>query len=152
MARRVAASRKASLDTGKPTPSQRASYAWLLWQAGECSQALGILKALMQEAPDNLSAQADYTIALVSCGRPRVEAQEIAEALIKVERPFLRGGPRFQRARIPGALGDREGAVSALRAAFAQGRGWPINLEPHLHTAFEGFRDYPPLIELMKPG
>ena len=50
----------------------------------------------------------------------------------------------------PAALGDREGAVSALQAAFREGRPW-LALGLHLQRAFESLRDYPPFIELMKP-
>ena len=87
---------------------------------------------------------------LVSCGGSRAEALKIAEGMIKVERPFLNGEHHYQRARVLATLGDREGAMRALQAAFAQGRQWN-GVEMHLDVAWDPLRDYPPFIELMNP-
>jgi hypothetical protein len=104
----------------------------------------------MRETPDDLAARARYAVTLATCGGPRDEALKIADAMTKVARPFLNGEHQYQRARILAALGDRDGAVDALRAAFRQGRPWPSGAM-HFDSAYESLRDYPPFIELVKP-
>jgi len=56
----------------------------------------------------------------------------------------------YQRARVLAALGDGDGAVRALQAAFSQGRPW-AGTEMHLDTAWNPIRSYPPFQEWMKP-
>jgi tetratricopeptide (TPR) repeat protein len=150
MAKRAAAWYKGRIDSGKPTAADRGSYAAMLVRVGECAEAVRIRKALLREAPDSLAAQGSYAVALVTCGGPRAEAQKIADALAKVDRPFLRGEHHYERARILAALGDREGAMRALEAAYAQGYSWN-GTEMHLNSAFDSLRAYPPFVELMKP-
>jgi tetratricopeptide (TPR) repeat protein len=150
MGRRAAVAYKTRVETGKPDAPLRTSYAGALLAAGECGTAIGIYRELMREAPEDLAAQARYAVALVTCGGPREEAQKIASALAKVDRPFLRGEHHFQRARILAALGDHEGAVNALQAAFRQGRPWPSGAL-HADRAFDSLRDYLPFVELVKP-
>ena len=89
------------------------------------------------------------TVLLLS-GGPRDEAQKIADALAKADRPFLRGSHLYQRARVLAALGDAEAAVRALQAAFVQGRGWP-GAEMHLDSAWDPIRTHPRFQEFMKP-
>jgi hypothetical protein len=84
------------------------------------------------------------------CGGSRDEAQRIADALAKADRPFQRGSDLCQRARAPAAPGDGEAAVRALQAAFVQGRGWP-GAEMHLDSTWDPIRTYPPFQEFMKP-
>jgi tetratricopeptide (TPR) repeat protein len=151
MAVRAAAWYKARLETvKKSTPSLRAAYANNLWLAGNCAEGLPIRRELAQGEPDNLPYQSSYATMLVTCGGSRAEALKIAEALAKVDRPFLNGEHHYQRARVLALLGDREGSMRALNAAFAQGRSWN-GTEMHLDTAWDPLRDYPPFIELMKP-
>jgi tetratricopeptide (TPR) repeat protein len=104
----------------------------------------------MREAPDSLFYQGAYATVLLHCGGSRAEAMKIADALAKVERPYLYGSHLYNRARILAMLGDREGAVRALQEAFAQGYDWN-GLEMHLSNDWNLIRDYPPFIELMKP-
>ena len=150
VAARAAAWYKNRLDSAKPTPGLRASYASALLQAGDCPQALAIRRDLMGAEPDNLGHQGDYASALLLCGGPRDEAQKIADALAKADRPFLRGSHLYQRARVLAALGDSEAAVRALQAAFVQGRGWP-GAEMHLDPTWDPIRTYPLFQEFMKP-
>ena len=150
VAGRAAAWYKNRLDSGKPTPGLRASYAHALVRAGDCEQALAIRRDLIQAEPDNLGYQSEYATALLSCGGSRDEAQKIADALAKIDRPFLRGSHLYYRARVLAALGDGEGAVRALQAAYTQGRGWP-GAEMHLDSCWDPIRAYPPFQEFMKP-
>jgi tetratricopeptide (TPR) repeat protein len=150
MATRAAAWYKNQLERGKPTTTLRESYAASLLGAGACTEAVRIRKELLREAPDSLGAQGNYAVTLVACGGPRAEAQKIAAALAKVERPYLLGEHHYQRARILAVLGEREGAMRALEAAYAQGWAWN-GTTMHLESAFASLRDYPPFVELMKP-
>lgn len=115
MAGRTAVWYKARVETGKPTPAVRSSYANALLRAGVCQDGLRVRRDLLREVPDNLGARGSYATALVACGGSRSEAQKIAEALARVDRPFLLGQHLYQRARILAALGDGEGAVRASR-------------------------------------
>jgi len=139
-AKRAAEWYKNRIETGKPTNALRSSYAAMLYRAGDCRQALQIRTDLMKAAPDNLSYQASYAMALVNCGGSRAEAQKIADALAKVDRPFLRGTHHYHRARVLAVLGDREGAVRALEAACGQGYAWDGETM-HLELAFRSLRD-----------
>jgi hypothetical protein len=150
MATRAAAWYKTQLERVKPTTALRESYAASLLAAGACTDAVPVRQALSREAPDSLGARGNYAVALVICGGPRAEARKIAAALATVERPYLRGEHLYQRSRILAVLGDREGAMRALEAAYAQGYAWS-GTTMHLESAFASFRDYPPFVELMKP-
>jgi len=150
MARRAAAWYKNQIETRKPTNALRASYAGALYRAGDCRQALQIRTELAKAVPDSLGYQASYAMALINCGGSRAEAQKIVDMLAKVNRPFLRGVHHYERARVLAVLGDREGAVRALEAAYAQGYAW-AGESMHLELAFISLRDYPPFQELMKP-
>jgi tetratricopeptide (TPR) repeat protein/TolB-like protein len=150
MATRAATWYRNQLDRGKPTTTLRESYAASLLHAGACTEAVRIRKDLLRQAPDSLAAQGNYAVTLVTCGGSRADAQKIAAALATVERPFLRGEHHYQRARILAVLGDREGAMRALDAAYAQGQEWSGSVM-HLEGAFASLRDYPPFVELMKP-
>jgi hypothetical protein len=165
MASRAAEYYKRRLDTGKPTPGLRDSYANALVMSGGCRQALPIRRDLARQAPDNLAYQGAYATALVSCGPStrsgppratprgggsREEALKIADALANVERPYLRGANLYQRARILAALGDGEGAVRELQAAFAKGNAWNGSAM-HLDTCWDPIRTYPAFVEWVKP-
>jgi TolB-like protein len=152
MALRAAAWFRQRISTAAPDQAAalRAPLAASLLFAGGCAEAVRIRRDLAREKPDDLAALGDYGVTLALCGRPRAEARKIADALARVDRPFVRGRHHFERGRVLAALGDREGAMAALEAAFAQGQRWS-GLEMHLDSAFQPLRDYPPFIELMKP-
>ncbi len=152
MALRAAAWFRQRMTTAKPeeTAALRASLAASLLFADGCAEAVRICRDLAREKPDDLAALGEYGVATALCGGPRAEARKVADALARVDRPFIRGRHHFERGRVLAALGDREGAMAALEAAFAQGQRWS-GLEMHLDRAFQPLRDYPPFIELMKP-
>ncbi len=150
LAGRAAAWYKARVETGKPTPALRNSLANSLIHAGDCEQGLGLKRDLAREAPGNLSFQSSYATALLTCGGSRAEALKIADALARLERPFLRGEHLYQRARILAALGDGEGAVRALQAAFGQGYSWKAT-EMHLDAAWNPIRNHPGFVEFVRP-
>ena len=159
------------LKSGKPTANLLGSYASALLRAGDCPQTLPIRRDLARVKPDDpayLSRQGDYAVALAACspstraarsgpsratpsgGGSRDEAQKIADALAKIDRPFLRGAHLYQRARILAALGDGEGAVRELQAAFAKGNAWNGGAM-HLDTCWDPIRNYPAFVEWVKP-
>jgi len=150
LAGRAAAWYKTRIETGKPTPALRNSLAHSLVRAGDCEQGLGLRRELAREAPGNLAFQSFYATALLTCGGSRGEALKIADALARVERPFLRGEHLYQRARILAALGDGDGAVRALQAAFGQGDSWD-GTEMHLDTVWDPIRSHPAFVEFMRP-
>ena len=150
MAARAVTSFKNRLDAGKPTAGLRLLYADALLLAGDCREGLPIRRDLMQEAPENLSFRGGYATALAGCGGSSGEARQIADALLKVDRPYLRGEHLYERARILAALGDGEGAVRALQAAHAQGTRWPGE-ELHLDSCWNPVRSHPAFVEAMKP-
>ena len=118
--------------------------------SGDCRQGLPIRRDLARQPPANLSYQGSYAIALVSCGGSREEARRIADALAKVERPYLRGANLYQRARILAALGDGEGAVRELQAAFAKGNAWN-GTAMHVDACWDPIRTHPAFVEWVKP-
>jgi serine/threonine protein kinase/tetratricopeptide (TPR) repeat protein/TolB-like protein len=150
MAGRAAVWYKERLELAKPTPALRSSLANALLQAGDCEQGLALRRDLAHELPDNLSYQSSYATTLVACAGSREEARKIAERLDKLERPFLLGEHLYERARILAALGDGDGAVRALQAAFDQGKGWDA-AEMHLDRCWDPIRSHPGLVEWMKP-
>jgi tetratricopeptide (TPR) repeat protein len=150
MAVRAAAWYRNRLDVGKPTPGLRASYANALMRAGDCQEAVRIRRDSAREAPDNLAYKGSYATALVACGGSRDEARGIADALAKVDQPYVRGGHLYERARILAALGDAEGAVKALQAANAQGWRWN-SVDLHLDACWNPIRSHPAFVEVMKP-
>ena len=156
------------LKAGKPTAALRSSYAGALLRAGDCRQALPIRRDLTRVKPDDsayLSRQGDYAVALAACGPstssgpPRAtprgggsrdEAQTIADALAKIDRPFLRGAHLYQRARVLAALGDGEGAVRELQAALAKGNAWS-GTAMHTDACWDPIRAHPAFVEWVKP-
>jgi hypothetical protein len=150
MAKQAAAWYKHRLEAGKPSPRLRSAYAAALLLGGDCTQALQIRKDLLNDREDSISAQAAYAVTLVTCGGSHAEARKIADALAKLDRPFLRGAHQYQCARILAELGDREAAMQALQAAYAHGYAWN-GTEVHLDFAFDSLRNYLPFQELIKP-
>jgi tetratricopeptide (TPR) repeat protein len=152
MAQRAAAWFRQQLEGGASTPAVRSSYAEMLLFGGDCARGKQVLRDLVREAPENLRFQGSYGVGLALCGGSSQEARRIADQLAKTERPFLKGAHLLERARILAALGDREGAMRALGAAFSEGLAWAWpDADLHLDIACRSLRDYPKFIELMKP-
>ena len=64
---------------------------------------------------------------------------------------FDRGASQYHRARIAAMLGKREETVALLRESFARGAP-PVQYHRVRHfNEFEGMRDYPQLVELLRP-
>lgn len=85
------------------------------------------------------------------------EAHRISELLAGLKYPYLRGENTHARAQIAAILGEREGAVSLLRDAFAEGLRYdmygPYRLRSFNHALpeFAQLRGYPPFEELVRP-
>jgi tetratricopeptide (TPR) repeat protein len=138
------------IDAGNTSPALRSAYAGMLYLAGDCDRAVAMRRAMLHETPDNLSVQSAYATELVLCGGSPAQARRIADSLAKVNHPFLRGDHLFYRARILAALGDGDGAVRALQAAFRQGRPW-YHPWMHLDYTWDPIRSFPAFVEWMTP-
>jgi tetratricopeptide (TPR) repeat protein len=149
-AARAAAFYRDQIDAHKPTPGLRSAYATTLLLEGDCQQAIRIRRDLVQQVSGNLAYKGNLATALVACGGSRDEARAIADALVKVDRPYLRGEHLYERARILAALGDDQGAVRALQAAHAQGTRWPA-VELHLDQCWDPIRGASAFVEMLKP-
>ena len=79
----------------------------------------------------------------------RDEAARVDSLLAARDVPYQLGGPTMNRARIAAALGDRERAVNLLQDGFSRGSAYGIWL--HREPAFDGLRDYPAFMELLRP-
>jgi len=149
MAVRAAAWYRNRFALPKPAAEIHGQYADALIHAGDC-KGLAVRRELLREAPEGLLEQSNYATALVVCGGSRDEARRIAEALARLDRPFLRGLHLYCSARILAALGDGEAAVRALEASHS--RGWGFDMpELHLNYAWKPIRTYPPFQEWLKP-
>jgi tetratricopeptide (TPR) repeat protein len=80
-------------------------------------------------------------------GQPGV-ARAFDQQLAQVENSRSRPAALLGRARIAALLGDREGAVNHLRAAFAA--GLPFGSWIHNTREFESLREFPPYLELIR--
>ena len=111
-------------------------------------EAHAAYQVLARESPDNLGFQL-YLGILAARLSQRDEAARVDSLLAAQELPYERGQLAVNRARIAAALGDRERAVNLLQDAFSRGTGYGIWL--HREPAFDGLRDYPAFLELLRP-
>lgn len=136
------------LHPGKPTTVQKNRMAAYLTLAERWQDAFTGYSALVREEPDNLTHRGQLGVAAARLGR-HAEARRIADALARVDRPFLIGDHYYQQARVLAALGAREDAMRALTRAYGEGRAW-LALEIHQDPAFEPIADYPPFRQFLK--
>jgi TolB-like protein len=76
-------------------------------------------------------------------------ARALAARLARLDRPRLLGRNTLWRARIAAVLSDKEGAVTLLRQAFAE--GVPYGLWLHADMDLESLRDYASFRDLARP-
>ena len=87
----------------------------------------------------------------------RAEAEALAGRLATRNPPWSGGRSPYWRARIAAVLGDRDGAVTALREAIAQGISCAMHLSTgtiedcHREIDVESLRGYAPFDELLRP-
>ena len=98
----------------------RRELAYILYLAGEWDEAESIFRALAAKAPESLLllGMAGVTAAL----RGDLEtADEVSSRIARAGGTRASGAPAYWRARIAGALGDRERTIQLLRESFDLG-------------------------------
>jgi Flp pilus assembly protein TadD len=90
-----------------------------------------------------------YLGAIAARRGDREGAERTAGQLRDWEQPYIRGWHTMWRARIASLLGDEATAVTLLREALAQGRGYGPEL--HADLDFQPLWNFPPYQQLMRP-
>jgi tetratricopeptide (TPR) repeat protein len=116
--------------------------------AGRWSDAEGFIRAQAARRPDDLNLTGRLGTIAARQG-DRAEAQRIAAWLEALDRPYMLGENTYWRARIAALLGDHEEAVVLLRAAYAEGRRWWLDL--HYEPDLDALRELPSFRELLRP-
>jgi len=148
MANRATAWYRARPSAEATTEDVRAGLALALALAARSEEARAIYEKLAADFPDNVGYRG--SLAVLAAGRgDRVAAQRVSEELRLMERPGLFGANTYQRARIAATLGEKDHAVELLGQAFAEGMSFTLDI--HKDSAFEGIRNFPPFVELLKP-
>jgi predicted Zn-dependent protease len=128
--------------------SGRFDLARTLYLDRRVDEAERLFTELAVESPQTL----DYLgyLGVIAARQGDVEgADQIADLLLNFEQPYVRGQHTLWRARIASLLGDKDGAVTLIREALAQGRYYGPGL--HAELDFQSLWDFPPYQELMRP-
>jgi tRNA A-37 threonylcarbamoyl transferase component Bud32/TolB-like protein len=133
----------------------REGRALILYGAERWDDARTAYAALHASAPENVEYAGGLGVSEARLGH-RAEAEQLSSRLASMDRPFAYGRSQYWRSRIAAVLGDREGAVSLLRQAIAQGLTcavrWGFPMEScHRDIDFEPLRGYPPFDALLRP-
>ena len=115
---------KNQLDSGEAHHRHSASRTRRARDVGGLPEAVRIRKDLARQAPDNLADQGAYAHRARGLRRLARGSTEDRRRLGESRAAVTSGANLFQRARILAVLGDREGAVRELQAAFAKGNAW----------------------------
>jgi tetratricopeptide (TPR) repeat protein/TolB-like protein len=134
-------------DTGR-AGNFRQELGEALYAAGRWGEAERFITARAAGRPRHWQLQARLGTLAAQQGR-RDEAERIAASLARLDQPWLLGENTYWRARIAARLGDREEALQLLRAAYAEGRRWWLDL--HIEPDFDSIRDEPSFRELLRP-
>ena len=126
----------------------RAPFALSLYCMAKWDEAESIFKQLVAESPDNFNYRG-YLGQIAAHIGDRHTAETVSDWLKNLTQPYLLGNNTYQRARIAAVLGDKEEAVSLLKAALLEGMG--LDMGVHTDPDLETLWDYPPFVELMKP-
>lgn len=133
----------------RPPASSPYWIAEAYYLTGSWVEAEQLLRALAIDRPDDVHIQGRLGTLAARRG-DRAEAERISDWLEALKRPYLFGEHTYWRARIAALLGERDGAVALLRAAYyTEGRQFWM----HLHTEpdLESLRGYPAFRELLRP-
>ena len=149
---RLATARRGGRDTASMAVVGEALY----W-AGRWDEALEIFRRLATHP--KYAVRAHGAAGVLAARRENPAEARTADAwLADLDSRHRRGEISVWRARIAAALGERNRAVELLEQAFAEGQtqdysgmygpgmAW-FRLDPH----FDGLRDFPPFIALMRP-
>ena len=128
-----------------------------MYQAERWEEARAVFAALAAEHADNIFYKGRLG-ALAARRGDRATAQRIAEALRRLETPYLFGNHTSRSARIIALLGDKEGAVALLRESVAQGAGngeepdsYGYGFTGRHSMDLEPLHGFPPFEDLIKP-
>jgi Flp pilus assembly protein TadD len=127
-----------------------------LYAAERWEEARAVYAALYRGDSTNIEFLGGLGVSEARLGH-RAEAEALAGRLATRNPPWSGGRSPFWRARIAAVLGDRDGAVTALREAIAQGISCALRRSSgtiedcHLVIDFESLRGYAPFVELMRP-
>ena len=104
-------------------------------------EASAIFERMAIQRPDDVAILSALGVARARLG-DSAGAARASEKLAQVQRPHLLGAHTYARARITGALGQKDRAVSLLQQAFSEGQ--VIVWRAHGDPAFDPLRGYPP--------
>lgn len=130
------------------TAAHRLTLARAYLAAERWQDAAALLRALARENPTDPFVLGDLGTSAARLGH-RDEALAISDSLGGLARPPNFGADLFRQARIAAVLGDREEALSLLRAAVAA--GWSFSVYVHADPDLEPLRGYAPFEEFMQP-
>ncbi|MFC2142461.1 protein kinase [Acidobacteriota bacterium] len=114
----------------------------LNWQEAE-----PLFKDLYESDPESLTTLGYLGLCSAKTG-DRGEAHRISEVLANWSKPYAFGSHSFWRAVIAAALGEKDRAVSLLRASLQQGQAYS---DLYCRMELEPLWDYPAFVELIKP-
>ena len=103
--------------------------------------ASALLAQIAAERPDDVAALSGLGVARARLG-DAPGAEQASESLAKAQGRHLFGAHTYGRARIAGALGQKDRAVALLQQAFSEGQ--VIVWRAHVDPAFDALRGYPP--------
>ncbi|MCB2222014.1 MAG: hypothetical protein KQI35_16630 [Bacteroidetes bacterium] len=119
--------------------------------AEQCDESEKLFTELLQKDPENIEYQG-YLGAIAARKGNVQKAEEISDALGRVNQVGSHGLNIFWRARIAAILGQNDQAVALLQDTFAKGfHNWYYDIPYYEIMDFENLRDYEPFRELIKP-
>lgn len=143
------AGRMANLDHDlAQSPGARLRLVEVLSLAGQWDEARRQVETLIAAGSSGVEELAWLGIIAARQG-DRESAVAVSEQLRGLDQRYLFGQNSIARARIAAALGERDRAVTLIRAAFSEGFRYDIALHRDIH--FEMLRDYAAFLELMRP-
>ncbi len=104
-------------------------------------EASALIERLSIQQPDNVAILSALGVARARLG-DGAGAERASEKLARLQRPHILGAHTYAQARIAGALGQKDRAVSLLQRAFSEGQ--VIVWRAHVDPAFDPLRGYPP--------
>jgi serine/threonine-protein kinase len=119
----------------------------LLYDLGRWDEARVLFEQLAVEQPGEVDHRG-YLGALAARRGDQATARAADSALAGLREPYLLGRHTYWRARIAALLGDRERAVTLLRAALQEGRTY---LSVHGEVDFTPLHDTPSFRDLVRP-
>jgi len=137
-----------NLEVEGETEQSLRSLGFALYAAEQWDEAEELFGRLAREHPD----YRDYTgyLGTLAARRGAVEeAERVRESILALDEPFDYGMEEYWAACISAQLGDRDGAMDYLRAAYSEGAG--LGLHVHQDPDLQPLWDYPPFKRFLEP-